>query len=185
MGRWQPGARGRLGQAALELYVERGYDQTTVAEIAERAGVTSRTFFRHFVDKREVLFAGTDAVGVRLVEALDAVPASAPPMEAVALALDGVATLIGDDHEHSQRRHQIIVANTELHERELAKLAAWSRALADGLRRRGADEPAASLAAEVGVAVFRVAFDLWADGRGDRPFTDVLRESFALLPTVH
>jgi len=119
------------------------------------------------------------------VAALDAVPASAAPMEAVAAALDGVAALIGDDHDHSRRRHQIIAANTELHERELAKLATWSRALADGLRQRGADEPAASLAAEVGVAVFRVAFDRWADGPGDRPLTDVLRESFALLPTVH
>ncbi|HEX6344577.1 TetR/AcrR family transcriptional regulator [Umezawaea sp.] len=184
MGRWQPGARGRLGQAAMELYVERGYDQTTVAEIAQRAGLTSRTFFRHFADKREVLFAGTDAVQDRLVTALDAVPADTAPLGVVRAALVAVAEAVGDDHDHSRRRQQVISTNAELRERELVKLAAWSRALADGLRRRGADEHAASIAAEVGVAVFRVAFERWATGPGDRHLTDVVRDSFEQLPTA-
>lgn len=184
MGRWQPGARGRLGQAAMELYVERGYDQTTVADIAQRAGLTSRTFFRYFVDKREVLFAGTDAVRDRLVAALDAVPAEAAPLSAVAAALDAVVELVGDDRDHSRRRQQIIATHAELQERELAKLAGWARAFADGLRRRGVDEPAASLAAEVGVAVFRVAFERWTTGPGDRPLLDVVHDSFDRLPTV-
>jgi AcrR family transcriptional regulator len=184
MGRWQPDARGRLGQAAMELYAERGYDQTTVAEIAERAGVTSRTFFRHFADKREVLFAGTDVVRVRLVGAFDAVPAGTAPLGTVAAALNAVAELVGDDHEHSRRRQQLIATHAELRERELVKLADWARELADGLRGRGVDEPAASLAAEVGVAVFRVAFEQWTTGSGNRLLTDAVRDSFDQLSTV-
>src|SRR5215471_3367257 len=88
MGRWEPNARGRLEQAALELYVERGFAQTTVAEIAERAGLTERTFFRHFADKREVLFAGADNLQEFLVSAVAGAPDSVPPIEAVAAALE-------------------------------------------------------------------------------------------------
>src|SRR3954454_21776490 len=102
MGRWQPGARGRLGKAAMELYAGRGYDHTTVADIAQRAGLTSRTFFRHFADKREVLFGGTDIVHDRLVAALDTVPAETAPLGVVMAALDAVVELISDDHAHSQ-----------------------------------------------------------------------------------
>ncbi len=87
MSRWEPNARGRLEQAALELYVERGFEQTTVAEIAERAGLTERTFFRHFADKREVLFAGAGTLRELLVSAVAGAPASAAPIEAVAAAL--------------------------------------------------------------------------------------------------
>ena len=76
MGRWEPNARGRLEQAAMELYLERGFDQTTVAEIAERAGLTERTFFRHFADKREVLFAGAGALQELLVSAVAGAPDS-------------------------------------------------------------------------------------------------------------
>lgn len=168
----------------MELYFERGYDQTTVAEIAQRAGVTSRTFFRYFVDKREVLFAGTDAVRERLVATLDTVPPDTTPLGTVRAALDAVVALIGDDHDHSRRRQQIITTHAELRERELAKLAAWSRALADGLRQRGVDEPAASLAAEVGVAVFRVAFEQWTTGPGDRSLVEVMHDSFGRIPTA-
>jgi AcrR family transcriptional regulator len=184
MGRWQPDARGRLGQAAMELYAERGYEQTTVAEIAERAGLTARTFFRHFADKREVVFAGSEALAERLVAALDGAPAASAPLGAVAAALDVVAELIGDDHDHSRRRQAVIAANAELQERELTKLAGWSAALAAGLRRRGVDEPTASLAAETGVAVFRVAFEQWLAGPGDRSLADTLRDSFGRLGAV-
>src|SRR5215472_19356306 len=90
MGRWEPNARGRLEQAAMELYVERGFEQTTVAEIAERAGLTERTFFRHFTDKREVLFGGSKVLEELLVEGVVAAPASAAPIEAIATSLQGV-----------------------------------------------------------------------------------------------
>jgi AcrR family transcriptional regulator len=184
MARWQPDARGRLEQAAMELYAERGYEQTTVAEIAERAGLTARTFFRYFADKREVLFSGSDALHERLVAALDAAPASATPLGAVAAALGAAAEVIGDDHDHSRRRQAIIVANAELQERELIKFAAWTRTLADGLRRRGVEEPTASLAAQAGAAAFRVGFERWLAAPGDRSLADTVQDSFDQLSTV-
>lgn len=168
----------------MELYGERGYEQATVAEIADRAGLTARTFFRYFADKREVLFAGSDALGEQLVAALDAAPATDAPFAVVVAALEVVAKLIGDNREHSRRRQAIIVANAELKERELTKLASWSRALAGGLRHRGVGEPAASLAAETGMAVFRVAFDRWLAGPDGPTLVDTLHESFDQLRTV-
>jgi AcrR family transcriptional regulator len=184
MGRWQPDARGRLGQAAIELYAERGYEQTTVAEIAERAGLTRRTFFRHFTDKREVLFAGSELLADRLVAVLAAAPASATPLAAVAAALGDVAELVGDDHDHSRRRQAIIDANAELRERELIKLAAWSDVLAGGLRDRGVEEPTASLAAQAGVAAFRVAFERWVAGPGTESLAGTVRDSVDRLGTI-
>jgi AcrR family transcriptional regulator len=184
MARWQPDARGRLGQAAMELYSRHGYEQTTVADIAERAGLTARTFFRHFADKREVLFAGSELLGERLVAALDDAPAETAPLGAVAAALGAVAAIIGGDRDYSRRRQAVIAANVELQERELVKLAGWSRALADGLRRRGVGEPAASLAAQAGVAVFLVAFERWLAGPGTVSLAEVVRDSFGDMKAV-
>jgi AcrR family transcriptional regulator len=184
MGRWQPDARGRLGEAAIELYTERGYEQVTVADIAERAGLTARTFFRHFPDKREVLFSGSDTLREKLAEALAGAPAAEAPLTTVAEALAVVAGIIGTDHEHSRRRQSIIVANADLHERERSKMASWSTVLADGLRNRGVAEPTASLAAETGVAVFRVAFERWLTGPAEPTLTATLRDSFDQLRGV-
>jgi AcrR family transcriptional regulator len=162
----------------MELYVERGFEQTTVAEIADRAGLTARTFFRYFTDKREVLFAGSTALQDGLVAAMDDAPPSASPMEAVAAALDAAAAILGERHEYSRLRQTVITANTELQERELIKMASLSAALADGLRRRGVREPQASLAAEMGIAVFRVAFERWVHGPRSRQLSKIMRESF-------
>ncbi|MET9901134.1 TetR family transcriptional regulator [Streptomyces sp. NPDC006446] len=170
MGRWQPDARGRLERAALELYVERGFERTSVAEIAERAGLTERTFFRHYADKREVLFAGSSALQEVLVGAVAGAPGPVTPMEAVAAALEAAAGVLQERQEHARRRQTVIDANTELQERELIKLASLSTALADALRQRGVDEATANLSAEVGIAVFKIAFRRWVDqdqqGRG-------------------
>jgi AcrR family transcriptional regulator len=163
MGRWKPDARSRLEQAALELYSERGFGQTTVAEIAERAGLTERTFFRHFADKREVLFSGGSVWRERIVNALDHAPFPLPPVDAVGMAIEAGAMLLQDRRDYARRRQAIISANAELQERERIKLASLASALADGLRRRGVDDPAASLAAEMGIAVFRIAFERWLD----------------------
>src|SRR5277367_2052394 len=151
MTRWEPNARGRLVQAAMELYVERGFEQTTVAEIAERAGLTARTFFRYFTDKREVLFAGSAALQDSLVAALEGAPESASPMEAVAVALDEAAAMLGGNREFARQRDSIIAVNADLRERELIKMASLAAALAEGLRRRGVADPTASLAAEAGI----------------------------------
>jgi AcrR family transcriptional regulator len=184
MGRWEPNAEGRLRQAAMELYLERGYDQTTVAEIAERAGLTSRTFFRYFADKRDVLFVPAGEFEQPLVEALEATPADAPPMRAIAAALVAAAELIGRDREYSRARQAVIDSSAELRERELIKLASVAAALAAALRRRGVAEPQASLAAETGIAVLRVAFQQWRDEDAERPLTDVMREAIDGLTSI-
>jgi len=185
MGRWEPDARGRLERAALELYGERGFEQTTVAEIAGRAGLTERTFFRHFADKREVLFAGSTVLRDRIVGAVAGAPASATPIDAIAAGLDAVAGVFSlEQREHARQRHGVIAANAELRERELIKMASYSAALADALRKRGVGEPAASLTAEIGIAVVRIAFERWLDEANDRDYRELLRESLHELRAV-
>ncbi|GLY34203.1 TetR family transcriptional regulator [Amycolatopsis sp. NBRC 101858] len=183
MGRWEPGAGGRLREAALNLYLERGFEQTMVADIAERAGVTARTFFRYFADKREVLFDAAAELEEKSLAALEAAPATASPLEAVAAALDAVAAIIGHDRALARTRHAVITANADLRERELIKLAHMSAALADGLRRRGIGDAEASLAAETGSAVYRVAFQRWVDA-DDLDLREAIDQSFAQLRTL-
>ncbi|MDH6117274.1 helix-turn-helix domain-containing protein [Kitasatospora sp. GAS204B] len=184
MGRWEPNARGRLQQAAFELYVERGYGQTTVAEIAKRAGLTERTFFRHFADKREVLFGGARALEELLATAVTGAPDTAPPIDAISAALEAVGAEFQGGREGSRQRQTIIAAHPELQERELIKLAALASALADALRGRGVPDPAASLAAEAGIAVFKVGFERWLQQDAERELSAVLRESLDELKAV-
>src|SRR5580698_8977614 len=115
--RWEPDSRGRLEKAALELYGERGFDNTTVAEIAQRAGLTERTFFRHFADKREVLFWGAGALQDLFVTAVASAPESATPLEAVAGALAAAGALLQQRGDFPRRRQSIIAASAELRER--------------------------------------------------------------------
>jgi AcrR family transcriptional regulator len=184
MGRWEPDAKGRLEQAALALYGERGFEQTTVAEIAARAGLTERTFFRHYADKREVLFGGSALLQDLLVTTLAATPDSTAPIDAVAVAVEAAGALLQERRDYARQRQAIIAANTELLERELIKLASLTAALTETLRRRGVGEPAASLAAEVGIAVFRIAFELWIDESNQRDFPRIIRESLDELKAV-
>ena len=185
MSRWQPDARGRLERAAMELYRERGFEQTTVAEIAKRAGLTERTFFRYFADKREVLFWGAGELQDFMVSALASAPDSAAPIEAVAAAIQGAAVLLDQRPiEYARQRRSIIAAHAELQERELIKLASLAAALADTLRRRGVKDPAASLTAEAGIAVFKVAFELWVNEIDGRDLPRLVRESLEELRAV-
>ena len=185
MGRWPPDAAARLQQAALELYAERGYEQTTVAEIAERAGLTERTFFRHFADKREVLFRGSDNLEKLITDAVDAAPQSATPIEAITAGLAAAGAIFDARRRpYSRQRQAVIDANPELQERELIKLASLAAALADALRRRGVQDPAAELAAEAGVAVFRIAFERWVRDASGQNFEPLVHEAIAELRTV-
>jgi AcrR family transcriptional regulator len=177
MSRWQPNARGRLEQAALELYTERGFDQTTVAEIAQRAGLTERTFFRYFADKREVLFWGQGALTELVTKQIADAQDSASPLEAVGAALKATGELFTDRREHARRRQAVIEANAGLQERELIKLASLAVAMAEELGRRGVGELAAKLTAETGVAVFKVAFDRWINARKDTDLAQVVGDS--------
>ncbi|MGI5133069.1 TetR family transcriptional regulator [Pseudonocardia sp. CA-107938] len=184
MGRWEPGARDRLREAALALYLEHGFDQTMVADIAERAGVTARTFFRYFADKREVLFDASAELAEKSLAALEAAPATTSPLDLVAVALDVVADLVGHDRALARNRHTVIMANTDLRERELIKLAHMAATVADGLRRRGIADVEAGLAAETGVAVYRVAFQRWIDADDHLDLRDSIRDAFARLRSL-
>src|SRR5271165_4003691 len=184
MGRWEPDSRGRLEQAALALYAERGYENTTVAEIAARAGLTERTFFRHFADKREVLFWGAATLEALLVSAVEAAPESAAPIDAIAAALEATGPLFEERRDGARQRQQVIDANAELRERELIKLASLATALAAALRRRGVADPAATLTAEAGIAVFRVAFARWVSDSDSRDLPRLIRDSLVELQAV-
>src|SRR5690242_9970061 len=127
MGRWEPGAESRMRKAALELYLERGFEQTMVSEIADRAGVTARTFFRYFTDKREVLFGGSDALQDAVVAAIGRTPNNATALDAVAVALDTAAEILNGNLDVIRRRQTVIMATTELRERELIKLATMAQ----------------------------------------------------------
>ena len=173
-------ARQRLQQAAVELFIERGYDQTTTAEIAARAGVTERTFFRHFPDKREVLFDGQAKLHELLTGAIARSPAILKPLETLYRAFRSVEKLLEDNRPFSFPRQQVIERTPALQERELAKVAALANALAQALRRRGVDERSATLAARTGMETFRYAVESWladpAGGLGthlDRAFDEL------------
>jgi AcrR family transcriptional regulator len=183
MSRWEPDARGRLLRAAVELYTERGFDETTVAEIAGRAGLTERTFFRHFADKREVLFSGQGRLAELVVAAVAGAPEGASPMDAVAAGLEATGAMFTAElRDGSRHRQQVIDAHPELGERERAKLAGMARSIAGTLRERGVADRAAELAAEAGVVVFRIAFERWLTE--DRDLADLVRESLRDLRSV-
>jgi AcrR family transcriptional regulator len=180
MVRWEPGAAGRLREAAMALYAEQGYDGTTVAQIADRAGVTARTFFRHFADKREVLFAGSEELEQVMVSAVVAAPAEAGPMEAVAAGVLAAGEVFVGRREFSRQRHAVVAVTPELREREFIKMASLARAFGAALEERGVAPARALLAAETGITVFRVAFERWVDGAEDDPVA-VLRETLGEL----
>ncbi len=168
----------------MELYGERGFEQTTVVEIAERAGLTERTFFRHFADKREVLFAGAGALEDLLISTVAKAPDGLAPIEAAAAGIEAAGAAIQEGGELPRQRQTIIAASAELQERELIKLASLASALADALRQRGVAEPAASLAAEASIAVFRIAFERWIDQTERQDLSQLIRESLDELKTV-
>ncbi|WP_454049868.1 TetR/AcrR family transcriptional regulator [Cellulomonas sp. Marseille-Q8402] len=161
MGRWEPDARGRMAQAALALYAERGYEQTTVQDIAERAGVTERTYFRHFADKREVLFDGSHTLERLTVEGVREAPDDLGPLAVAEHGMLRGCAALADRYEHARTRASVVAANPSLQERELLKMAQLRSAVAEALRERGVTEPTASLAAESVVTTFGTGFAAW------------------------
>jgi AcrR family transcriptional regulator len=185
MGRWEPNAHGRLQQAALELYTERGFDQTTVAEIAQRAGLTERTFFRYFPDKCEVLFCGEGVLQDLLVRAVADAAGSASPIEAVARGLTAASIFFeGRTRERVRQRQAIIAAHARLQERDLMTFSRFASGMAEALRRRGVAIPAASLAAETGIVVLKVALERWVDDTKNRDLAQHIRESLDELKAL-
>jgi AcrR family transcriptional regulator len=184
MSRWQPDARARLQEAAMALYGERGYEETTVAEIAERAGLTKRTFFRYFTDKREVLFWGSELLEQQMVAAIEAAPAAMPALALIGAALDAAAVRFEEVREFAGPRHRIIASSRELQERELIKSASLAAAMAGALRARGIGDTAAALAARTGATVMHIAFEQWVDDPAPTPFQQFARDALAELREI-
>ncbi len=182
MARWKPNTSERLMLAALDLFEEQGYEKTTVIEIAERAGLTKSTFFRHFPDKREVLFGGDSVAGL-LVGAIAAAPAVATPLEAVAHALDalGAEVFTLARRELVARRRAAIAAAPELQEREALKGLGLTAAMTDALARRGVPDLTACVAAQLGAVASRIAFDLWSERPDGEEFGTAARRTLGEL----
>ncbi len=185
MARWEPGARERLQAAALELYAARGFEQTTAADIAQAAGLTERSFFRYFADKREVLFDGQALFQQGILDGVAAAPTGASAVDTVASGLRAIASFFpGDRRPYSRLRQRIIGAHPELQERELLKMASLSEGIATVLRARGIPEPQATLAAETGVTAFGVAFRQWIAEGEERSLTDIERDVLGELRSL-
>ena len=185
MARWQPDAPARLVEAALGLFIEKGYEQTTVVEIADRAGVTKSTFFRHFPDKREVLFGG-ETFGQMVAKGIAAAPATATPIEAVGVEIEAVGTnaFTPATREFSRRRRQVIASNTELQERDALKGTRTAAAMADALRARGVPDTTARLTAQVGSLALKMAYERWSDSTNDEDFAEVAHRTLRELQSA-
>ncbi len=181
MSRWKPDAQNRLQQAALDIFHERGYEQSTVADIAQRAGLTERTFFRHYVDKREVLFLGPAPLDEFLAQAIASQPRTVPPLDAIVAALSaaGDALFPPERRDFITRRQAVIAVNAPLRERELSKLASLSATIAETLRVRGVEARAATVAGELGIVIFRIAFDRWVHDDQEQDLSHFVRGALA------
>ncbi len=186
MARWEPDARGRLEKAAMELFQEPGYERTTVEEIAARAGLTERTFFRYFADKREVLFSGSKELEKGIVDRIESAPREASPLDAVAAAFEAAGADLQDRRDlHFVRvRYALVIKHAEIQERELIKLASLGVAVTKALHARGVSEPAASLAAEAGIAVFKIGFERWVSERKPQDLAAHIRAAVTVLRAI-
>jgi AcrR family transcriptional regulator len=193
MARWEPDARGRLEKAAMELFQERGYARTTIGDIAERAGLTERTFFRYFTDKREVLFSGSKDLEQGIVELVIGAPKEASPLEVTIGAFEAVAARLQAlrDFADVRARYAIVTQHAEVRERELIKMASMAVAVTKALHARGVSEPAASVIAESGITVFKVGFERWVSAKKPSEFAmhvraaaDALRSAMVSAPAL-
>lgn len=170
----------------MELFQERGYVETTVEDIAARAGLTERTFFRYFADKREVLFSGSKDLEKSLVDRIEGAAPKASPLEAVAAAFEAAGAALQDrrDLRFVKARHALVAKHSEIQERELIKLASLASAVTTALRARGVSEPTASLAAEAGIAVFKIGFERWITGKKPQDLAAHIRAAVDALTAV-
>ena len=182
MSRWEPDARERLERAALELFLEQGFAQTSVPQITARAGLTTRTFFRHFADKREVLYADDEEVPAMVARMMAEAPPDAEPL---ALIVEGLQTVAETRFEPRKAallaRRELVRSDTGLQERDLRKRASMSAAIQEGFRSRGFDELTATLAARTAVTVLNVSIDRWLSQDDGPPLTDLVTETLAVL----
>lgn len=185
MARWQPGARERLERAALELFLERGFAETTVPEITARAGLTTRTFFRYFADKREVLFGDEKELPELVARLVAGAPLSWDPMPVAVHGLRTLAAEVFDGRvDHVRTRRAVIDADEGLRERELRKLSRLAETMRAALHARGVDLVTATIAADLALTVFRLAVARWLDEEGRRPLGEVIEEMLRAVRSV-
>lgn len=171
MSRWAPDARERLETAALDLFVENGYEETTVAQIADRAGLNRATFFRHFTDKREVLFGGEDVLTGLFGDGIRGAAPDATVTDCLRAAFTAAdAVMTAQQRTKAGKRMRMVAANTEVQERGLLKHARIAGSIGAALRARGVDELTARLAAEMGTLAYRIAVERWM-ASDDQPFS--------------
>ncbi|PRY44491.1 TetR/AcrR family transcriptional regulator [Umezawaea tangerina] len=184
MGRWEPDARDRLKRAAVDLFVEQGFAETTVPQITARAGLTTRTFFRHFADKREVLFVGEEEFPALVAKMMADAPPSLGPMAVILHGLRTIAEGVFEgQREYMRTRRSVIQTDAGLRERELWKLSALSKAIREGFLERGVDDLTATLAAQAGVTAFGVGITRWLD-QDDGSLAEIVRDTLDALRTV-
>lgn len=185
MSRWEPDARERLEQAAIELFLEQGFARTSVPQITARAGLTTRTFFRHFADKREVLFAGEEEIPELIKRQMAGAPAELGPMALVAAGLLTMAeTMFAGRWEQLRTRRRVVDSDEGLRERELRKLAAMADAITEGFRARGCDELTSVLAARTAVTAFNVGVDRWLRADHEQPLGELVQETLSALRSL-
>jgi AcrR family transcriptional regulator len=184
MPRWEHGSEERLKKAALELFEEQGFENTSVIQISKRARVTTRTFFRYFPEKREVLFAGSDELRAVLVEKILQAPNIRAPLKVVVAALSEF-DWNGLGSRRSQRRRQaVIAANPELLERDLIKNHSIARGFTDALQHRGVEADTARLAAHVGIQLFITAYLHWLEGGAKTDLAMISDNAMSLLASI-
>lgn len=184
MPRWEHGSEARLKTAALELFEAQGFEKTSVIEIAKRAHVATRTFFRYFPDKREVLFAQADPLQAAIVEGIHQAPGVDQPLQLVARVLAAFDWESLGSRASQRQRHAVIAANPGLLERDLIKHRAAAVALAEALRRRGVDPDLARLAATVGIEVFFAAYEQWLEGVAPADLPTLTERMMSRLATI-
>jgi AcrR family transcriptional regulator len=181
MARWEPNALERLRAAALELFEERGYDRTTVGDIAARADLTERTFFRYFTDKREVLFSGSEELEKLIVSGVASASKTMSPLEVVVEALAASSPVFEARRTHARKRQALIAAHADLRERELIKFTKLAAALLASLRDRGVPQATAALLAQTGTTLFYNAFERWIEDSKKRDLAHHLQEAVTEL----
>ncbi|MGX6601415.1 helix-turn-helix domain-containing protein [Micromonosporaceae bacterium Da 78-11] len=185
MSRWEPGAAERLQSAALELFVEHGFAAVTVPEITARAGLTTRTFFRHYADKREVLFTGENLLPAVMTQVFAAAAPELTPMEVIVGGLrDVVAPRFEGLRDHLRLRRGVVLSDEGLRERELRKRSLMGEAGAAGFRDRGLSDLEATLAAQLAATILDTAVSRWLDEDGDRALADIVLETAAALQAI-
>ena len=168
----------------MELFDEQGFQNTSAVQIAKRARVTTRTFFRYFPDKQAILFVDAERLGAELVQGILDATDVAQPLQTVMRALAGFDWLSLGSRESQRQRDAMVASNPDLLERELIKQQQLADAFSSALHQRGVEPPIGELAARVGIQVFRTAYRQWLAADNDADLTMTIDTAMSILATI-